>query len=82
MVSPYETWGDRPEALLDPEQSLYRWYAETDKEQTTIYANFHGADPNEALTEINVRHACFFPERTGLDYITVRGFEMAQAATT
>lgn len=45
-------------------------------------ARFHGADPNEELTEINVRHACFFPERTGLDYITVRGFEMAQAATT
>lgn len=55
MVSPYETWGDRPEALRDPDQSLYRWYAETDKEQTTIYANFHGADPNGELTEINVR---------------------------
>ena len=82
MVSPYETWGDRPEALRDPDQSIYRWYAETGKEQTTIYANFHGADPNRELTEINVRRACFFPERTGLDYITVRGFEMAQAATT
>ena len=74
--------GDRPEALRLTDQSIYRWYAETDKEQTTIYANFHGADPNRELTEINVRRACFFPERTGLDYITVRGFEIAQAATT
>jgi len=32
------------------------------------------------LTEINVRKCCFYPEKTARDYITVRGFEMAQAA--
>ena len=42
---------------------------------------FKAIDPNGALVEFNVRRACFFPERTGIDYITVRDFEMAQAAT-
>ena len=80
-VSPYETWGGREERIFDPEQSLYRWFCETDGENTVIYANFRGADPNEELTEINVRRSCFYPEVTGLNYITVRGFELAHAAT-
>lgn len=33
------------------------------------------------MTEISVRKSCFFPEKTGRNYITVQGFEMAQAAT-
>ena len=68
--------------LLNPEETLYQWYAEVERENTIIYANFHGADPNEECVEINVRKCCFFPEVTGLSYITVRGFEMAQAATS
>ncbi|MDY3918291.1 MAG: right-handed parallel beta-helix repeat-containing protein [Candidatus Limivivens sp.] len=75
-------WTKHPEPLLHPEDSVYQWYAEVDEEAgvTTIYANFQGADPNKELTEINVRKCCFYPERTGRNYITVRGFEMAQAA--
>ena len=79
--SVYETWGWREEKLSDPEASLFRWYAEVGERTTTLYANFQGVDPNGALVEFNVRRACFFPERTGIDYITVKGFEMAQAAT-
>lgn len=79
--SVYETWGWREEKLSDPEASLFRWYAEVGEHTTTLYANFQGVDPNGALVEFNVRRACFFPERTGIDYITVKGFEMAQAAT-
>ncbi|HJA02903.1 MAG TPA: right-handed parallel beta-helix repeat-containing protein [Candidatus Gallimonas gallistercoris] len=79
--SVYETWGWREEKLSDPEASLLRWYAEFGERATTLYANFQGADPNDALVEFNVRRACFFPERTGIAYITVKGFEMAQAAT-
>ncbi|SHN26943.1 right-handed parallel beta-helix repeat-containing protein [Gracilibacillus kekensis] len=63
------------------EQTKYVWFAEVDNESTTIYANFHETNPNEELVEINVRKACFYPEQTGIDYITVKGFEMAQAAT-
>lgn len=80
-VSPHETWGNREEAIADPEQTLYCWTAEVDEKNTTIYANFQGADPNREYVEINVREACFYPEKTGLNYITVRGFEMAHAAT-
>ncbi len=75
-------WSHTPEPLLHPEDSVYQWYCEIDNEldQTIIYANFQGADPNQELAEINVRRSCFFPRRTGRNYITVRGFEMAQAA--
>jgi hypothetical protein len=57
------------------------WFAEVGAEVTTIWANFQGADPNAELVEINVRPAVFYPEKNHLDYITVRGFELTQAAT-
>lgn len=66
---------------LYPEHTKYKWYAEVGMEITTIYANFHGMNPNEELVEINVRKCCFYPDKTGVHYITVRGFEMAHAAT-
>lgn len=74
-------WKNTEEKVLDSERTIYKWYAQVNNETTTIYANFHGADPNEELTEINVRKACFYPVKTGRNYITVKGFEMAQAAT-
>ncbi len=81
FVSPYETWEGREEKIIEHENTIYQWYAEVDDDTTVIYANFQGADPNKELTEINVRSYCFYPEVTGLNYITVRGFEMAQAAS-
>jgi len=74
-------WTERKEYLRDPEGSVYQWFAEVDDEFTTIYANFHDVDPNKELVEINVRKCCFYPEKTGVNYITVKGFEMAQAAS-
>ena len=73
-------WTNHEELILEPEQTVYVWYAKAEKENTTIYANFHEYDPNKELVEINVRPYCFYPEKTGVNYITVRGFEMAQAA--
>lgn len=73
-------WTGKFEKIPRPEQTIYQWYGEADHEKTTIYANFHNADPNKELVEINVRKCCFFPLKTGMNYITVRGFEMAQAA--
>ncbi|HEX3198906.1 MAG TPA: right-handed parallel beta-helix repeat-containing protein [Propionibacteriaceae bacterium] len=67
--------------LRHPEQTQLAWYAEVDPHQTTIWANFRGADPNEELVEINVRRSVFYPTDNHIDYITVRGFELAQAAT-
>ncbi|WP_022792336.1 right-handed parallel beta-helix repeat-containing protein [Marinococcus halotolerans] len=74
-------WTKTTVPVLDPEQTMYRWYAEAGSSHTTIFANFQGTDPNKEIVEINVRKACFYPELTGLNYITVQGFEMAQAAT-
>ena len=73
-------WSKHPEYILDPDGTLYQWYAEVEDVNTTIYANFQGADPNREQTEINVRKCCFYPEHPGVNYITVRGFEFAQAA--
>jgi len=63
------------------EESKYTWYCESDELNTYIYANFHDLDPNKELAEINVRQACFYPDTTGINYITVKNFRMSQAAT-
>ncbi len=65
----------------DQEGSLYQWYCESNSKSTTIWANFHESDPNSELVEINVRQAVFYPKKTGINYITVSGFKMSQAAT-
>ena len=64
-----------------PEESKFKWYAEEDGDETVIYANFAGLDPNSEMAEINVRRMCFFPKETGRNYITVRGFKICKAAT-
>src|ERR671933_729538 len=69
-----------PDRVRDPEQTRYVWYSEVGNESTTIWANFQGADPNAELVEINVRRSVFYPTEHHLDYVTVRGFELAQAA--
>lgn len=66
---------------IDTEGSKYKWYCESNQQTTTIYANFNGKNPNNELVEINVRPTVFFPKKTGINYITVRGFKMAHAAT-
>jgi len=74
-------WTNKIVPVRQPEQTKFVWFAEVDETTTIIYANFHEFNPNEELVEINVRKCCFYPDKTGIDYITVRGFEMAQAAT-
>ena len=66
---------------LDPEGSKYTWYCETDEQNTTIWANFQKSDPNKELVEISVRRTCFYPEKQGVNYITISGFYISQAAT-
>ncbi len=75
-----DDWTETPDRVRNPEQTRHLWYAEVGPDETTIWANFQGADPNEELVEINVRRSVFYPTEHHLDYITVRGFEMAQAA--
>ena len=76
-----DTWTGTVDRVRDPAQTQLVWYAEVGAEHTTIWANFSGADPNSELVEINVRRSVFYPTEHHLDYITVRGFELAQAAT-
>jgi alpha-L-arabinofuranosidase len=57
------------------------WFGRVENDATTLWAQFRGSNPNEQLTEINVRQTVFYPEKTGIDYITVRGFILRCAAT-
>ena len=66
----------------EPEYSIYKWYTEQDGNETVIYANFQGKDPNAEHVDINVRRNCFMPSKTGVGYITFSGFKVEKAATT
>ena len=68
-------------ASWDPDFTVYRWYTCQEKDNTVLYANFQGADPNRENVEINVRRNCFYPSKTGVNYITLSGFVIRQAAT-
>jgi len=67
--------------VLKPAGDNPLWFAQVDKDNTTIWAQFKGVNPNEQPVEINVRRAVFYPEKTGMNYITVRGFALRHAAT-
>ena len=63
------------------ERSEYAWYCESDENSTTIWANFHKFNPNTEIVEISARRTCFYPEKPGINFITVQGFHFSQAAT-
>lgn len=73
-------WTRTTDQVRNPGQTRLVWYAEVGADATTIWANFQGADPNAELAEVNVRRSVFSPSDHHVDYITVRGFELAQAA--
>ena len=75
-----DDWTGVADPVRNPEQTQLVWYAEVGADTTTIWANFQQADPNRELVEINVRRSVFYPVQPHLDYVTVRGFELAQAA--
>jgi alpha-N-arabinofuranosidase len=57
------------------------WFGQVDGERTTLWAQFQGVDPNRQTVEINVRQTVFYPAKTGVNYITVRGLSLRDAAT-
>jgi Right handed beta helix region/Protein of unknown function (DUF1565) len=75
-----DNWTGVADRVRNPQQTQLVWYAEVSADTTTIWANFQDADPNTELVEINVRRSVFYPADTHVDYVTVRGFELAQAA--
>ena len=68
-VRPFKSEGDRG-----------YWFAEVDDDSTTIWADFKGKNPNEEFVEFNVRQSVIYPRQEGINYITVRGFTLEQAA--
>jgi len=67
--------------IIDSVGSTYTWYCNTTNTTTTIYANFHNLNPNKELIEITTRFTCFYPSVQQINYLTIDGFEICQAAT-
>ena len=64
------------------EESTYKWFSEQKDGFTVLYANFKGKNPNEEKVDIAVRRNCFMPDKNGVNYITLSGFDINKAATT
>ncbi|MBN1124488.1 MAG: carbohydrate-binding protein [Sedimentisphaerales bacterium] len=69
----------RSSKLDGPDTPL--WFVQVDQTNTTIWAQFKDVNPNETEVEINIRRTVFYPDKPGVNYITVRGFTMMHAAT-
>jgi hypothetical protein len=69
------------ETSLDKSWSVHTWFCAADDKETIIWANFHGEDPRNGNVEINVRPFIFWPMKNLINYITVKGFNLKQAAT-
>ncbi len=67
--------------VLKPAGDTPLWFGQVDGTNTAIWAQFGNVNPNEAEVEINVRQTVFYPDKTGINFITVRGFTMMHAAT-
>ncbi len=67
--------------VFEPVGESPLWFAKVDGTHTTIWAQFKGIDPNSELVEVSARQSVFYPEVPGINYITVRGFTLEQAAT-
>jgi alpha-N-arabinofuranosidase len=67
--------------VMQPVGSPALWFGQVDNQNTTLWAQFKDVDPNQQEVEINVRQTVFYPVKTGINYITVRGFTLEDAAT-
>jgi len=88
----YGQWHHRGDVYLDGEAlreqqtadavraTPLSWHATAGEETTVIRAHFGRTNPNARLAEINVRRCIFFPERSGLSYITVEGLTLMHSA--
>ena len=77
-------WSDEAASLRPVLQSASQhslWFGMVTNDATVIWAQFKGVNPNEQSVEINVRQTVFTPAKTGINYLTVRGFDLRHAAT-
>ncbi len=75
------TEASKLEEAMKPVGKSPLWFAQVDDTNTTVWAQFEGVNPNKQEVEVNVRRTVFYPEKPGMNYITVRGFIMQHAAT-
>ncbi|WP_225047927.1 right-handed parallel beta-helix repeat-containing protein [Lacticaseibacillus kribbianus] len=78
-VHDYMTGEEVPEPF--PAATARQWFAQVTANATTFTLNGQGVDLTRALVEVTVRATVFTPSRANRNFITVRGFELAQAAT-
>ena len=72
----------RPTAIRDPEQTRLRLVRRGRRRRRRRSGRTSRAPTRTSeLVEINVRRSVFYPTEHHVDYITVRGFELAQAAS-
>lgn len=71
----------KDEVMAPADEKNPLWWGEVDSTTTTIWAQFKTVDPNTQSVEINVRPTVFYPDKPFINFITVRGFTMEQAAT-
>ncbi len=67
--------------LMKPTDKTPLWFGQVEKDTTTIWAQFKGVNPNTEQVEINARKVVFYPGNNFINYITVSGFAMENAAT-
>jgi hypothetical protein len=67
--------------VLKPIGKTPLWFGKVEGDRTTLWAQFQGINPNEQLTEINVRRTVFYPDQPGRNFITVCGFILRHGAT-
>ena len=81
----WQKWGTftapiKPVRGIHPLYLVFKYHQDKSPNQT-LWAQFPAVNPNAANVEINVRQSVFYPSKPGISYITVRGFELRQAAT-
>lgn len=69
------------EEVVKPMTATPLWFASVDPTSTVIRAQFKDVDPNRADVEIAKRYTVFTPEKTNINYITVKGFKLRNAAS-
>ncbi len=66
--------------VLEPAHGTSEWFGVVTNGTTTIWAQFPNTNPDDGQVEINVRQTVFTPKKTGVNYLTVRGFDLRDAA--
>jgi hypothetical protein len=77
----YEVDGIGDLTSADLPAASCRWHVGEEADGVALHAWFDGADPRSVTVEATIRGTVFTPAHAGIDFITVRGFELCHAAT-